>query len=159
MVLGRSNIVGKPVAQLLLQADCTVTIAHSRTREPADECRAADILIAAIGKPEFVQGDWIKPGAVVIDVGINRVDDPANPGKTKLVGDVAFAEASKRAARHHPGARRRRPDDHRLPSQKHAGSGASSLAKASPPRRRGPFSIQKMDARLRGHDAYDIDFT
>jgi methylenetetrahydrofolate dehydrogenase (NADP+) / methenyltetrahydrofolate cyclohydrolase len=98
IVLGRSNIVGKPVAQLLLQADCTVTIAHSRTRNIADEVRAADIVVAAIGKPEFVQGAWIKPGAIVIDVGINRIDDPANPGKGKLVGDVAFAEASKRAA-------------------------------------------------------------
>jgi len=97
LVLGRSNIVGKPMAQLLLQADCTVTIAHSRTKNLADECRAADILVAAIGKPEFVKGDWVKPGATVIDVGINRVDDPANPGKTRLVGDVAFAEASARA--------------------------------------------------------------
>jgi len=97
LVLGRSNIVGKPVAQLLLQADCTVTIAHSRTRNLPDECRAADILVAAIGKPEFVRGDWIKQGATVIDVGINRIDDPANPGKTRLVGDVAFAEASQRA--------------------------------------------------------------
>lgn len=98
VVVGRSNIVGKPVAQLLLQADCTVTITHSRTRNLADEIRAADIVVAAIGKPEFVQGDWIKPGAVVIDVGINRIDDPANPGKTKLVGDVAFAAAAERAA-------------------------------------------------------------
>jgi methylenetetrahydrofolate dehydrogenase (NADP+)/methenyltetrahydrofolate cyclohydrolase len=97
LVLGRSNIVGKPAAQLLLQANCTVTIAHSRTRNLPDECRAADILIAAIGKPEFVRGDWVKEGAAVIDVGINRIDDPANPGKTRLVGDVAFAEASKRA--------------------------------------------------------------
>lgn len=98
LVLGRSNIVGKPVAQLLLQADCTVTIAHSRTRNLGDEIRAADIVVAAIGKPEFVQGDWIKPGAVVIDVGINRITDPANPEKTKLVGDVAFPAASERAA-------------------------------------------------------------
>jgi methylenetetrahydrofolate dehydrogenase (NADP+)/methenyltetrahydrofolate cyclohydrolase len=97
LVLGRSNIVGKPVAQLLLQADCTVTIAHSRTRNLPEEIRAADILVAAIGKPEFVQGDWIKKGATVIDVGINRLDDPANPGKTKLVGDVAFAAAAERA--------------------------------------------------------------
>ena len=97
LVLGRSNIVGKPVAHLLLQANCTVTIAHSRTQNLAEECRNADILIAAIGKPEFVRGDWIKPGATVIDVGINRIDDPANPGKTRLVGDVAFAEASQHA--------------------------------------------------------------
>jgi methylenetetrahydrofolate dehydrogenase (NADP+)/methenyltetrahydrofolate cyclohydrolase len=98
LVIGRSNIVGKPVAQLLLAADCTVTIAHSRTTDLAAECRRADIVIAAIGKPEFVRGDWIKSGAVVIDVGINRVDDPMTPGKTKLVGDVEFATASTRAA-------------------------------------------------------------
>jgi methylenetetrahydrofolate dehydrogenase (NADP+)/methenyltetrahydrofolate cyclohydrolase len=98
IVLGRSNIVGKPVAQLLLQADCTVTIAHSRTRDLPGEVRAADIVVAAIGKPEFVQGDWIGSGAVVIDVGINRIDDPVNPGKSKLVGDVAFAAASQNAA-------------------------------------------------------------
>jgi len=93
VVLGRSTLVGRPVAQLLLRADCTVTIAHSRTRDLAALCRTADILVVAIGKPEFVKGDWIKPGAAVIDVGINRV--PGTPGKTKLVGDVAFAEAMK----------------------------------------------------------------
>ena len=93
VVLGRSTLVGRPVAQLLLRADCTVTIAHSRTRDLAALCRTADILVVAIGKPEFVKGDWIKPGAAVIDVGINRV--PATDGKTKLVGDVAFAEALK----------------------------------------------------------------
>jgi len=98
LIVGRSNIVGKPVAQLLLQADCTVTTTHSRTRNLPDEIRAADIVVAAIGKPEFVQGDWIKPGAIVIDVGINRIDDPAQPGKTKLVGDVHFASAAERAA-------------------------------------------------------------
>lgn len=98
LVLGRSNIVGKPMMQLLLQADCTVTVAHSKTRDLASECREADILIAAIGKPGFVRGDWIKPGAVVIDVGINRIPDPAAAGKTKLAGDVAFAEAVEQAA-------------------------------------------------------------
>ncbi len=97
IVLGRSNIVGKPMAQLLLQADCTVTIAHSKTRDLAKECREADILVAAIGKPGFVKSDWVKPGAIVIDVGINRVPDPADPAKTKLVGDVDFAEVSKNA--------------------------------------------------------------
>ncbi|TCT00981.1 bifunctional methylenetetrahydrofolate dehydrogenase/methenyltetrahydrofolate cyclohydrolase FolD [Aquabacter spiritensis] len=91
VVVGRSNIVGKPAAQLLLREDCTVTIAHSRTRDLAGECRMADILIAAVGRPEMVRGDWIKPGATVIDVGINRVAKP--DGKTRLVGDVAFAEA------------------------------------------------------------------
>jgi methylenetetrahydrofolate dehydrogenase (NADP+)/methenyltetrahydrofolate cyclohydrolase len=98
LVLGRSNIVGKPVAQLLLQANCTVTIAHSRTQDLPNECRSADILIAAIGKAEFVRGDWVKQGAIVIDVGINRIDDPITAGKTKLVGDVEFAAAATRAA-------------------------------------------------------------
>ena len=91
VVVGRSNLVGRPVAQLLLRANCTVTIAHSRTRDLPAVCRSADILVVAIGKPGFVRGDWIKPGAAVIDVGINRV--PATDGKTRLVGDVAFAEA------------------------------------------------------------------
>ena len=91
VVVGRSTLVGRPVAQLLLRADCTVTIGHSRTRDLPALCRAADILVVAIGRPEFVKGDWIRPGAAVIDVGINRV--PAAGGKTKLVGDVAYAEA------------------------------------------------------------------
>jgi methylenetetrahydrofolate dehydrogenase (NADP+)/methenyltetrahydrofolate cyclohydrolase len=91
VVVGRSTLVGRPVAQLLLRADCTVTIAHSRTRDLPAVCRAADILVVAIGKPELVRGDWIKPGAAVIDVGINRV--AAGDGKTRLVGDVAFEEA------------------------------------------------------------------
>jgi len=93
VVVGRSNIVGKPMAQLLLAANCTVTVAHSRTRDLADVCRNADLLVAAVGRPEMVRGDWIKPGAIVIDVGINRVPNPAAEGKTRLVGDVAFAEA------------------------------------------------------------------
>ena len=91
VIVGRSNLVGRPVAQLLLRMDCTVTITHSRTRDLPAMCRSADILVVAIGKPEFVRGDWIKPGAAVIDVGINRV--PADGGKTRLVGDVAFVEA------------------------------------------------------------------
>jgi methylenetetrahydrofolate dehydrogenase (NADP+)/methenyltetrahydrofolate cyclohydrolase len=91
VVVGRSNIVGKPIAQLLLQADCTVTMAHSRTRDLPAVCRAADIVIAAVGKPEMIRGDWIKPGAVVIDVGINRIQ--AGEGRTRLVGDVATSEA------------------------------------------------------------------
>jgi len=95
LVLGRSNIVGKPMAALLLSESCTVTIAHSRTADLAERCREADILVAAVGRPEMVPGDWIKPGAVVIDVGINRVPAPEKgDGKTKLVGDVNFAEAS-----------------------------------------------------------------
>jgi methylenetetrahydrofolate dehydrogenase (NADP+) / methenyltetrahydrofolate cyclohydrolase len=94
VVVGRSNIVGKPVAQLLLNENCTVTIAHSRTRDLAEVCRSADILVAAVGRPEMIRGDWIKPGAIVIDVGINRVPNPsAGEGKTRLVGDVAFEEA------------------------------------------------------------------
>jgi len=91
VVVGRSNIVGKPVAQLLLRENCTVTMAHSRTRNLPEVCRRADILVAAVGKAEMIRGNWIKPGAAVIDVGINRV--PAENGKTRLVGDVAFEEA------------------------------------------------------------------
>jgi methylenetetrahydrofolate dehydrogenase (NADP+)/methenyltetrahydrofolate cyclohydrolase len=91
VVIGRSNIVGKPLAQLLLAENATVTIAHSRTRDLPDVCRRADLLFAAIGRPEMVRGGWIRPGATVIDVGINRV--AAEGGKARLVGDVAFAEA------------------------------------------------------------------
>ena len=94
-VIGRSNIVGKPMAALLLGENCTVTVAHSRTRDLAAEARRADILIAAVGRPEMVRGDWIRDGATVIDVGINRLDDGA--GKARLVGDVAFKEAIERA--------------------------------------------------------------
>jgi len=90
VVVGRSNIVGKPMAQLLLAESCTVTIAHSRTRDLPGECRRAEILVAAVGKPEMVRGDWIRPGATVIDVGINRIE---HDGKTRLVGDVAYEEA------------------------------------------------------------------
>jgi methylenetetrahydrofolate dehydrogenase (NADP+)/methenyltetrahydrofolate cyclohydrolase len=92
VVVGRSNIVGKPVAQLLLAENATVTVTHSKTRDLPAVCRRADLLIAAIGRPEMVRGDWIKPGATVIDVGINRVE--AAGSKSHLVGDVAFAEAS-----------------------------------------------------------------
>ena len=91
LVIGRSNIVGKPLAALLLGANCTVTIAHSRTRDLPAECRRAEILVAAVGRPQMVRGAWIRPGATVIDVGIVRL--PAENGKTRLVGDVAFAEA------------------------------------------------------------------
>jgi len=92
VVVGRSNIVGKPVAQLLLAENATVTVAHSKTRDLPAVCRRADVLVAAIGKPEMIRGDWIKPGATVIDVGINRV--PGEGGKSRIVGDVAYAEAS-----------------------------------------------------------------
>jgi methylenetetrahydrofolate dehydrogenase (NADP+)/methenyltetrahydrofolate cyclohydrolase len=96
VVVGRSNIVGKPMAQLLLRENCTVTIAHSRTKNLPEVVRRADLVVAAIGKPEFVKGDWIKPGAIVIDVGINRIVKP--DGKGKLVGDVAYAEAAQVAS-------------------------------------------------------------
>ncbi len=95
LVLGRSILVGKPVALLLQNANATVTMAHSRTRDLEDHCRRADLLVAAVGRPEMVRGDWIKPGATVIDVGINRVAAPEKgDGKTKLVGDVAYDEAA-----------------------------------------------------------------
>lgn len=93
VIVGRSNIVGKPMAQLLLDANCTVTICHSRTADLPEVCRRADILVAAVGRAEMVRGDWVKPGATVIDVGINRVPKPGEEGKTRLVGDVAFTEA------------------------------------------------------------------
>ncbi|HYC13162.1 MAG TPA: bifunctional methylenetetrahydrofolate dehydrogenase/methenyltetrahydrofolate cyclohydrolase FolD [Stellaceae bacterium] len=96
VVLGRSTIVGKPMAALLLAADCTVTVAHSKTRDLPALCRRADILVAAIGRAEMVRGSWIKPGATVIDVGINRVEVPG--AKPRLVGDVAYAEAQGIAA-------------------------------------------------------------
>jgi methylenetetrahydrofolate dehydrogenase (NADP+)/methenyltetrahydrofolate cyclohydrolase len=95
VVVGRSNIVGKPMANLLLAANCTVTIAHSRTKDLPALARTADILVAAVGRPEMVKGDWVKPGATVIDVGINRIPAPEKgEGKTRLVGDVAYAEAA-----------------------------------------------------------------
>jgi methylenetetrahydrofolate dehydrogenase (NADP+)/methenyltetrahydrofolate cyclohydrolase len=100
LIVGRSNIVGKPMAQLLLQRDATVTIAHSRTRDLSALVGRADILVAAVGRPEMIRGEWIKPGAIVIDVGINRVPRemaPDEPPKTRLVGDVGFAAALARA--------------------------------------------------------------
>ena len=93
IVVGRSNIVGKPMAALLLKEHCTVTIAHSRTKDLAAECRRADIVIAAVGRAKMVKGDWIKPGATVIDVGINRIEDASTKSGTRLVGDVDYAEA------------------------------------------------------------------
>jgi methylenetetrahydrofolate dehydrogenase (NADP+)/methenyltetrahydrofolate cyclohydrolase len=94
-VVGRSNLVGKPMAQLLLAQNCTVTVAHSRTRDLAATVRAAEIVVAAVGRPHLIRGDWIRPGAVVIDVGVNRVGAPdLGEGKTRLVGDVAYAEAA-----------------------------------------------------------------
>lgn len=95
VIVGKSNIVGKPMAQLLLAENCTVTVAHSRTRNTPELCRTADILVVAVGRPGLVRGDWIKPGAIVIDVGINRV---VAEGKSRIVGDVAFDEAAHAAA-------------------------------------------------------------
>ncbi|RWH32345.1 bifunctional methylenetetrahydrofolate dehydrogenase/methenyltetrahydrofolate cyclohydrolase FolD [Mesorhizobium sp.] len=95
VVVGRSNIVGKPMANLLLAANCTVTIAHSRTKDLPALARTADILVAAVGRPEMIKGDWVKPGATVVDVGINRIPAPEKgEGKSRLVGDVVYAEAA-----------------------------------------------------------------
>ena len=99
VVLGRSNLVGKPIAQLLLRENCTVTVCHSRTKNLKEVCLSADILVAAVGIPELVKGDWISPGTTIIDVGINRLDAPEKgPGKTKLVGDVDYNGAIKNAS-------------------------------------------------------------
>ena len=127
LVLGRSNIVGKPMAHLLLAESCTVTIAHSRTRDLPGECQRADILVAAVGRPQRVKGDWVKPGATVIDVGINRID--IGDGKTKLVGDVDFDAVRQRAGAVTPVPRRRRPHDYRLLA-------AQYLDRGLPPTRR-----------------------
>lgn len=97
LVVGRSNIVGKPMAALLLRENCTVTVAHSRTADLASECRRADILVAAVGQPQMIKGDWIKPGATLIDVGINRITTP--DGKNRLVGDIEF-DSAKKVAKH-----------------------------------------------------------
>lgn len=97
VVLGRSNIVGMPLSLLLVSADATVTIAHSRTRDLPALCRTADVLVAAVGVPELVRADWVKPGATVIDVGINRIADPAAKSGSRLVGDLAYAEVAERA--------------------------------------------------------------
>ena len=99
VVLGRSNLVGKPIAQLLLKENCTVTVCHSRTKNLKEVCLSADILVAAVGIPELVKGDWISPGTTIIDVGINRLDAPEKgPGNTKLVGDVDYNGAIKNAS-------------------------------------------------------------
>ena len=99
VIVGRSNLVGKPIAQLLLKENCTVTICHSRTKDLKETCLSADILVAAVGIPELIKEDWVKPGATIIDVGINRLDAPEKgPGKTKLVGDVDYNGAIKNAS-------------------------------------------------------------
>ena len=130
LVVGRSNIVGKPLAALLLGADCTVTIAHSRTRDLAGECRRAEILIAAVGRPQMMRGGWIRPGATVIDVGIVRV--PGEDGRSRLVGDVAFAEAVEVAGAITPVPGRRRPDDRGVPVAQHADRRAQNQARLKP---------------------------
>ena len=116
LVIGRSNIVGKPLAQLLLAESATVTIAHSKTRDLPAVSRSADLVFAAVGRPEMVRGDWIRPGATVIDVGINRV---MREGKLRLVGDIAFAEVREVARRRHAGSGGCRADDDRLPARQH----------------------------------------
>jgi 5,10-methylene-tetrahydrofolate dehydrogenase/methenyl tetrahydrofolate cyclohydrolase len=98
VVLGRSNIVGMPISLLLIKADATVTVAHSRTQDLPGVCRKADVLVAAVGRPEMVRGDWVKPGAVVIDVGVNRIEDKTKKSGSRLVGDVAYAEAAEVAS-------------------------------------------------------------
>lgn len=98
VIVGRSNIVGKPMAQMLLAENCTVTIAHSRTSDLPAMCRNADILVAAVGRPQMIKGDWIKPGAIVLDVGINRIPREDGSGKMRLVGDVAYDEAAEVAS-------------------------------------------------------------
>jgi methylenetetrahydrofolate dehydrogenase (NADP+) / methenyltetrahydrofolate cyclohydrolase len=98
VVLGRSNIVGMPVALLMVRANATTTICHSRTRDLPAVCASADVLVAAVGRAQMVRGDWVKPGAVVIDVGINRIDDPSHPKGSRLVGDVHFDEVKEVAS-------------------------------------------------------------
>ncbi|MEO1798767.1 MAG: tetrahydrofolate dehydrogenase/cyclohydrolase catalytic domain-containing protein, partial [Pseudomonadota bacterium] len=98
VVVGRSNLFGKPMAQLLLKENCTVTMAHSRTKDLAEVCKRADILVAAVGRAEMVKRDWVKPGATVIDVGITRIPHEEKPGKTRLLGDVDFAQAAEVAS-------------------------------------------------------------
>ena len=112
VVVGRSNIVGKPVAQLLLDENCTVTICHSRTKDLPDVVRRADLLVAAVGRAEMIKGDWIKPGAIIIDVGINRIDAPSGgEGKMKLVGRCGVFRGRANRQSHHAGAGGCRADD------------------------------------------------
>ncbi len=122
VVVGRSNIVGKPMAQLLLAESCTVTIAHSRTRDLPAVCREADILVAAVGRAEMVKGDWIKPGATVIDVGINRLpsrDPKGRAGQDPHGRRRRLRRSGEGRGRDHPSPGRRRSDDHRVPADEH----------------------------------------
>ena len=136
VVLGRGNIVGKPMAAMLCQkgknANATVTICHSATRDIEAHCRRADILIAAMGVAEFVKADMVKPGAAVIDVGVNRVPDANSKTGTKLVGDVDFAAVQANRRKNHAESRRRRPDDHRHADAKHGSRGGNFLIAGHP---------------------------
>ena len=132
VVVGRSNIVGKPVAQLLLREDCTVTIAHSRTRDLPGVVRRADLVIAAVGRPQMIKGDWIKPGAIVIDVGINRI--PARQRQDEAGGRRGFRQRQGGGGRDHAGAGRRRADDGGLPVAQHGGSGLRARGASPCPR-------------------------
>ena len=123
VVIGRSNIVGKPMAQLLLAAHATVTIAHSRTRDLPALCRGADILVAAVGRPEMVRGDWVGPGATVIDVGINRVPAPERGRRQDAPGGrCGLRRGAPGGGGHYPRAGRRRSHDHCMPARQYAGS-------------------------------------
>ena len=126
VVVGRSDLVGKPISALLLQANATVTTAHSRTRDLAEVCRRADVLVAAVGVAHLIKGDWVKEGAVVIDVGMNRLDG-------KLTGDVEFDSGARARRPDHARARRRRPDDDRDADAQHARSGESGLMRKAEP--------------------------
>ncbi len=164
VVIGRSNIVGKPMAQLLLAENATVTIAHSKTVDLAAVCRRADLLVAAIGRPELVRGDWIKPGATVIDVGINRV--PGDGGKSRIVGDVEFRRSIENRWRDYAGSGRRWPDDNRMLAAEYAArrmcaegvTGTQSLTR--PARRRRLYRASccqsvPRNARPRGRRVHD----
>ena len=131
VVVGRSNLFGKPMAQLLLEANATVTVCHSRTRDLAAVCARADVLIAAVGRPRLLTAEFIKPGAIVIDVGMNRISPEEAHNKSGLVGDVDFDAAVALAGGDHPGARRRRADDDRAAAAQHA----AGRAHAGRPRR------------------------
>ena len=124
VVIGRSILVGKPMAQLLLKESCTVTVAHSRTKDLPAVVRRADIVVAAVGRTEMVKADWIKPGATVIDVGINRLPPAEGEAKGRLSGRRRFRGRQPGCRRDYPGARRRRPDDHRRAAAQHCRRGA-----------------------------------
>ncbi len=157
VVIGRSNIVGKPAAQLLLAENATVTVAHSRSIDLPGIARRADILVAAVGRPEMVRGDWIKPGAIVIDVGINRVPAPEKgEGKTRLVGDVAFSEAVPVAGAITPVPGGVGPDDHRLPAAEHGSRRRDAQGAAGPGHRSGALTGRRSPTPKMGAPAGGI---